>query len=379
MSTVQSYYDVLGVTREATPDEIKRAYRRLALLHHPDKNVGNAQAAAERFKLVSEAYQVLENRETRIQYDADGCTVSVAFQSPEEIFRNFFETLAESGFFCVDEDLLGEFFEGPEVGVALQTLSHMPNTGILLTSLQTYARGTTMEPVVSKLSDALGGGAPKRRGIVRRSPDIAVEVSVDLEEVFLRKLKKVTLRRIRRGDNGTYAQDERAFIIPLYDQTVVYKGQADELAEYDEPGDVVFSVSVRPHPLFKRRPMSSRDSHAQCSLGYDLLVVKRVSLFEIYNGCTFYVRHLNGEMLKFSTKRAILGQRWQRVRGEGLPVSRKSTDRGDLIVKFVLDADMSEQQMAGLKELFPPVTGEEGILQHHDGACPEVVLEPCDN
>ncbi|MCK5379329.1 MAG: DnaJ domain-containing protein, partial [Acidobacteria bacterium] len=69
--TTKDYYEILGVEREAPVDEIKRAYRRLAVQFHPDKNPGDA-AAEERFKEASEAYAVLSDAEKRSRYDRFG-------------------------------------------------------------------------------------------------------------------------------------------------------------------------------------------------------------------------------------------------------------------------------------------------------------------
>ena len=67
----RDYYDVLGVNKSATPDQIKSAYRKLAVKHHPDKNKGD-KAAEEKFKEASEAYHVLSNSERKQSYDSFG-------------------------------------------------------------------------------------------------------------------------------------------------------------------------------------------------------------------------------------------------------------------------------------------------------------------
>src|ERR1700758_1838574 len=68
MGTKRDYYEVLGVSREADDEEIKRAYRKLAMQYHPDRNVGDAEAE-QRFKEAAEAYEVLHDPEKRERYD----------------------------------------------------------------------------------------------------------------------------------------------------------------------------------------------------------------------------------------------------------------------------------------------------------------------
>ena len=91
----KNYYEILGVAREAAPEEIKKAYRQLALKFHPDRNPGNRQAE-ERFKEISEAYGVLMDPEKRKQYDLLSRTPFGAGRRPdftytqEEIFRDIF-------------------------------------------------------------------------------------------------------------------------------------------------------------------------------------------------------------------------------------------------------------------------------------------------
>src|SRR5207244_12902210 len=67
----KDYYDILGVKKSATEEEIKKAYRNLAKKHHPDRNKGNKEAE-NKFKEISEAYAVLSDKETRAQYDRLG-------------------------------------------------------------------------------------------------------------------------------------------------------------------------------------------------------------------------------------------------------------------------------------------------------------------
>ena len=104
----RDYYDVLGVNKSATPDQIKSAYRKLAVKHHPDKNKGD-KAAEEKFKEASEAYHVLSNAERKQSYDNFG---HAAFENGGGGRGGFGNFDFSSSFSDIFEDFFGEGFGG---------------------------------------------------------------------------------------------------------------------------------------------------------------------------------------------------------------------------------------------------------------------------
>ncbi|WP_185870571.1 molecular chaperone DnaJ [Blattabacterium cuenoti] len=97
----KDYYEVLGVSRNASSEEIKRAYRRLAIKYHPDKNLDNKKKAEEKFKEAAEAYEILSNPEKRQRYDKFGHSGvresgSGSGMNMEDIFANFGDIFADA-------------------------------------------------------------------------------------------------------------------------------------------------------------------------------------------------------------------------------------------------------------------------------------------
>ncbi len=108
----KDYYQILGVGREATAEEIKKAYRKLAMKYHPDKAKGDKKQAEEKFKQISEAYAVLSNPEKRKEYDEFGSQAFRQRFSQEDIFKGFdFSDMFDVG---LSEGIFSRLFGGRE-------------------------------------------------------------------------------------------------------------------------------------------------------------------------------------------------------------------------------------------------------------------------
>ena len=123
----KDYYASLGVAKTASADEIKKAYRKLAVKYHPDKNPGNKQAE-ERFKEISEAYAVLSDADKRRQYDQVGDNVFHQQFSREDIFQgtNFNDIFREFGLGGMGDDLFSQLFGQAGRGGRRSNVFHQP-------------------------------------------------------------------------------------------------------------------------------------------------------------------------------------------------------------------------------------------------------------
>src|SRR5438445_9534569 len=167
----RDYYDVLGVPRTAQGDEIKTAYRRLARQYHPDMNKDNPKIAEEKFKELSEAYEVLADAEKRQRYDQMGhAGVQTDFGPQGFTWQNFThvndleDLLGSNPFF---EQLLQQGFGGDLFGSARRRRTGVPQRGsdievavhLPLSAAVTGAEPTIEVPHTGRCEDCKGTGA----------------------------------------------------------------------------------------------------------------------------------------------------------------------------------------------------------------------------
>ncbi|MCH5246763.1 MAG: molecular chaperone DnaJ [Muribaculaceae bacterium] len=183
MAAKRDYYEVLGVSKSATPEEIKKAYRKMAIKYHPDKNPGD-KAAEEKFKEAAEAYDVLSNEEKKKLYDQYGHNMGPMGGAGGSGFGGF-GGFSAGGFSM--EDIFAQFgdiFGGHDRG--------------------------------NPWGGATGGPGRTRRGArkpARKGGDIRVRVKLTLEEIAKGTTKKLKIPTLVKCEycNGTGAKDGTAF------------------------------------------------------------------------------------------------------------------------------------------------------------------------
>lgn len=284
------YYTTLGTQKNSSPSEIKKAYRKLALKYHPDKNKGDTKAE-ERFKEISEAYAVLSDPEKKKQYDLYGSTNFHQRYSQEDIFRGFDLN-----------DILRQFGVGGS-GHGGNFRSSMGGNG-RFNSFFSQGNG----------GGGCGGGgcqpAPEK------GQDMTYQINVTLDEVLNGADRTITLRK-----NG--ASHNVSVKIPKgieEGKKLRLQGKGGISKNGGPPGDLYLKVEIAANDKFSRS-------------GDDLIVQKLISFSEACFGTKMEVETLEGKKFIVKVAPGTVHDSRLRIRGYGLPVGPLG-ERGDLYVRI---------------------------------------------
>ena len=249
----KDYYDIIGVKKTATDDEIKKAYRALAKKYHPDKNKGNKDAEAK-FKQISEAYSVLGDKEKREQYDRLG--------------REAFNFGGATGPFGAGGGA------NPFGGFDFSQFTRAAGGG---GGARTRTRRTSGAGGFTDIFSDLFGGGGFEAG-PQRGADVEAEVTIDFRDAVLGTTMELTLAR------GGESPDTIKVKIPegvKNGQRIRLRGKGAPGVDGGPPGDLNLLVHVRPHPFFERR-------------GDDIHIELPISVGEAVHGAEVEVPTIHG-------------------------------------------------------------------------------------
>lgn len=341
------FYEVLGVSRDASADEIKKRYRKVALENHPDRNPDNSDAE-EKFKEASEAYQILSNSEYRAKYDRFG---HAAFNSGAEGFSDF-RSFAEDIF----GDIFGSFFgesmrRGPRGGRDLRIQIEI--------ELEEAARGREKEITIKKPVPCSGCQGTGARG--GKQPESCSHCSGTGQLQFQQGFFTISRPCANCGGSGSFIQDpcptcggggqeskEVNLSVKLppgidHGQQLKLSGEGEVVTGGGPPGDLYVEVLVRPHRVFHRQ-------------GTEILCEVPITYSQAVLGAELDVPSLEGKKRLKVPAGTPSGKTFRMPRG-GIP-DIKSGQKGDLHVRVFVH--VPQRPSAQEKELLQKLAQVEG-------------------
>ena len=368
MSTKQDYYEILGVNKTASADEIKKAYRKAAMKCHPDHNQGDKDAEAK-FKDLNEAYEVLKDEQKRAAYDRYGhqaFTNGMGGGAGANPFNGF--DFTGSGFADVFSDIFSEFTgqgrggrqrsyaqRGEDVRYDLTLTMEEAYKGLekeikITTSKECsecHGHGTAdgKEPMPC----ATCGGSGKVR--TQQGGFFVFETTCPnchgSGRVVTDKCKKC------RGTGKERFEKTLKITIPagIDDGTRMRVAGEGEVGKHGGPkGDLYIFVSVKKHETYQRA-------------GVDLLAVQPISMVRAALGGKFTLKGIDGEDVEVNVKAGTQPNERVRIKGKGMHYMN-SDRRGDLFVEFevVVPKKLTEKQKECLTQFEKEATDEEKSL-----------------
>ncbi|KAK6160040.1 hypothetical protein DH2020_003421 [Rehmannia glutinosa] len=276
------YYNILNVSRNASEEDVKKSYKRLAMKWHPDKNAVNTKEAEAKFKQISEAYDVLSDPQKRQIYDLYGeeGLMSGFYPPPSSKEKGFKFSPRDA------EDIFEEFFGGLDVGKEKSN----------------------------------GGG---RR--LKKAAAMETKLPCSLEELYKGSRRKMKISRTVLDESGKPGTVEEVLAIQIKPGwkkgtkiTFPEKGNHEPGAA---PGDLIFVVDEKSHPIFKRD-------------GNDLIVHQKISLLDALTGKTFNITTLDGRDIPLTVSDIIKPGHEMVIENEGMPLSKEPGKNGNLRIKF---------------------------------------------
>ncbi|KAM4604409.1 dnaJ homolog subfamily B member 1b [Polymixia lowei] len=350
----KDYYDVLGIKKGASEDDIKKAYRKQALRFHPDKN--KSPGAEDKFKEIAEAYDVLSDPKKKDIYDQfgeeglkgggpPGCggggpgTFSYTFQGdPHAIFTEFFG----------GRNPFDQFFGGRNGGMDENMDTDNPFARFEMGGMG----GSGMGGFPRSFSTGMGGmgGMGGRSGGLtkRQDPPVIHELRVTLEEVFSGCTKKMKISHKRLNpDRQTTRTVDKILEVEIKrgwkeGTKITFPKEGDETPT-NIPANVVFVLKDKPHPVFQRD-------------GSDIVYPVKVSLRDALCGCTVNAPTLDGRTVTVTTKDVVRPGMKRRITGEGLPLPKSPERRGDLLVEYEVKFPerLSQSVRETIAQVLPP-------------------------
>ncbi|MGA6828365.1 molecular chaperone DnaJ [Nitrospira sp. NS4] len=359
----RDYYDILGVEKTVSDEELKKAYRKLARQHHPDLHTGDHQkkTAEEKFKEINEAYETLSDQEKRKRYDMfghAGAQQGAGFEG----FGGFGGQ--GGGFGDVFNDIFEDFFGGQRGGGRAERGNDLQYNLELSFEEAVYGKEAKLKiPRWETCGDCKGTGA-KSAASIKTCPSCKGAGQLRFQQGFFSVSRpcgqcdgagQVVTEPCPacQGRQRVYKERTIAVHIPAGIETGMrlrLSNEGEHGANNGPPGDLYVAITVKPHPVFQRK-------------GVDILCDVPVNFITATLGGKIEVPTLKGDTV-IKIPPGTQHDKIMRLKGLGIP-SLKGNQTGDQL--YVIKVQIPTKLTARQKELLTEFAKESGMVMEADG------------
>jgi DnaJ-class molecular chaperone len=327
----KDYYQVLGIAKGATDDEIKKAYRKMALKYHPDKN--KEASAEDKFKTVAEAYDVLSDPKKKEIYDKYG---EAGLKADSNGGGTGGAGAGPGGYHYT--------FQGDPMRMFAQAFGN--GGGGMFTDFGGMSGGGGPDILFGDGEGMFGfpmGGMHGMNGGARRQQKDATvhhDLPVSLEDICKGTTKKMKITKKIVGANGQTRSEDKVLTVTVKPgwksgTKITFPREGDQYPGH-VPADIAFVIKDKPHPKFKRD-------------GANIIYSHKLPLRDALIGTSLNVPTLDGTNYPLRIDSVIKPKMTRTIAGQGLPMHKTPNRRGDLIVEF--DVRFPDSLSPAAKEL----------------------------
>ena len=301
-----NYYEILEVAKDASEEEIKKSYKRLALLYHPDKNRGNEESS-EKFKKIAEAYGVLGTKDKREQYDMMG-TYEDIVEDPFSVFNSIFKQHVDSFMnMKYEKDInIGNLFNN----ISGMNMNQNPFAfGNVRIKVHTFPTDIYQDSrrIDEEYEEEYADKPVHNKPVHDKPDDIVYTVRVSFADIYNQSTKKVTVTR-QRKKNGLYKETNKTFDIPIYGKEVLLEECGHELKDYRKKGDVIINILNKKDKVFRRINE------------YDMLMIKEIDFNKIYSDLSYDIILPHGRVVNVISRPLVeQNHMLQKILDMGIP------------------------------------------------------------
>ena len=342
-------YNILDISDNSSLDDIKRAYKKKALLYHPDKHMNLSKEEIEKnttkFRQIRVAYEILSDKIRREKYD------KMNQKQKNSLFDNIMNYIIE----LMSNDIKNVFknqINSNIENIQDKIINYLISNKKIIFSNETEDKDIKLQDIFFPYSDNIklnDNLESFEKNIIdtnnRNTSDININelniignIETTLEEIYNNKFKEITIKKKVINNNNDIIDShnitiDNKFQVPLYNPQIIIKNGGDYNIDNNIYGDVILNVLQKKHRKFKR-------------INYDIIYNDNITLFNLFTGFIKEIKYFNNEIIELSSSEPLEEFKFDGnklkivINNKGLPYTPDGI-RGDLIIYLYLLKDQN--------------------------------------